>query len=120
MQGKSRFLYSSRACFGLFHSRLMFWNTVKVNSKRLRVADEIDISHNLVMSYSVIGLGKIMHKLLFPDYLYNGLPCSRAILKRSVRLKLKEIYIYNNCYNKEKPKPKETQNLNRQSPINDT
>ena len=71
MQGKSRFLYSSRACFGLFHSRLMFWNTVKVNSKRLRVADEIDISHNLVMSYSVIGLGKIMHKLLFPDYLYN-------------------------------------------------
>ena len=71
MQGKSRFLYSSRACFGLFHSRLILWNTVRVNSKRLRVADEIDISHNLVMSYSVIGLGKIMHKLLFPDYLYN-------------------------------------------------
>ena len=47
------------------------WNTVKVNSKRLRVADEIDISHNLVMSYSVIGLGKIMHKLLFPDCLFN-------------------------------------------------
>ena len=57
MQGKSRFLYSSRAYFGLFHSRLIFWNTVKVNLQLLQVANEIDISHNLVMSYSVIGLG---------------------------------------------------------------
>ena len=47
MQGKSRFP----------PSRLIFWNTVKVNLQLLQVANEIDISHNLVMSYSVIGLG---------------------------------------------------------------
>ena len=66
MQGKSRFQYSSRTYFGLFHSRLILWKTVRVNSERLQVANEIDILHNLVRSYSVIALGKNYAQVVIP------------------------------------------------------